>query len=127
MAQWGAPLAADDDPDRAVRAAVEMLRDLDALNAAWRARGRPELGVGIGLAYGEVFAGNIGSDRRLEYTIIGDTVNVASRLCDEARAGEILLTDALRDALREPPELDPCPGLELRGKSHAVQVFRVVR
>ncbi len=127
MAQWGAPIAADDDPDRAVRAAVEMLRELDQLNAGWRARGRPELGVGIGLAYGDVFAGNIGSDRRLEYTIIGDTVNVASRLCDEARAGEILLTDALRDALRDPPPLDPYPELELRGKSHAVQVFRVAR
>jgi len=67
MAQWGAPLGAPDDPDRAVRAAVEMVGALDALNAKWRAVGRPELEVGIGVNYGEAFAGNIGSERRLEF------------------------------------------------------------
>lgn len=125
LAQWGAPIGGDDDADRALAAAMDMRRELAALNAGWRARGRPELGVGIGLSYGEVFAGNIGSEQRLEYTIIGDTVNVASRLSAAARAGEILLTGELRDALHARPGLEECAPLALRGKSQPVAVFRV--
>ncbi|MHB1222755.1 MAG: adenylate/guanylate cyclase domain-containing protein [Gemmatimonadaceae bacterium] len=127
LAQWGAPIGGDDDADRALRAAVEMQRELASLNERWRARGRPELGVGMGLSYGDVFAGNIGSERRLEYTIIGDTVNVASRLSAAARAGEILVTDELRGALRSAPELEACAPLTLRGKSQPVPVYRVAR
>jgi adenylate cyclase len=125
MAQWGAPIATDDDADRAVRAAIEMMRALEALNASWRAAGRPELAIGIGLSYGEVFAGNIGSERRLEFTVIGDTVNLASRLCAAADAGEILLSDEIRRALRSPPMLDERPPLELKGSAQPVPVYRV--
>ena len=107
--------------------AIEMQSELATLNERWRADGRPELGVGIGLGYGEVFAGNIGSERRLEYTIIGDVVNVASRLSASARAGEILLTDELRGALHSAPEMEACPPLTLRGKSQPVPVYRVTR
>jgi adenylate cyclase len=127
MAEWGAPLGEPDDPDRAVRAAVDMVAALDALNAKWRAEGRPELQVGIGLNYGEAFAGNIGSERRLEFTVIGDTVNTASRLCSAAGAGEILITDELRRALTAPVALDECEPLALRGKSSPVPVYRVSR
>ena len=125
MAQWGAPLGASDDADRAVRAAVDMMRALDALNVKWRDQGRPVLGIGIGLNFGEAFAGNIGSERRLEFTVIGDTVNTASRLCSAADSGEILLSDAMRRALQETPPLEERPPLELKGKAHAVPVYRV--
>jgi adenylate cyclase len=127
MAQWGAPIGEPDDPDRAVRAAIDMVTALDALNAKWRAEGRPELHVGIGLNYGEAFAGNIGSERRLEFTVIGDTVNTASRLCSAAGAGEILVSDELRRALTTPFPLDECEPLALRGKSSPVPVYRVSR
>ncbi|MDX1384729.1 MAG: adenylate/guanylate cyclase domain-containing protein, partial [Thermoanaerobaculia bacterium] len=80
MANWGAPMTRPDDPDRALRAAVEMQRRLLAFNEAG-ASVRPRIEMGIGVNYGEVFVGNIGSPRRLEYTVIGDAVNVASRLC----------------------------------------------
>ena len=125
MAQWGAPIGSPDDADKAMAAAIEMIRDLDNLNAQWRAAGRPELQIGIGLNYGEAFAGNIGSERRLEFTVIGDVVNTASRLCGEAGPREILLSEGFRRALHDPPPLYPCPPMELKNKSQPVTVYRV--
>lgn len=127
MAQWGAPLGATDDVDRAMDAALDMMDALDTLNARWSGEGRPTLHIGIGLNFGEAFAGNIGSERRLEYTVIGDTVNTANRLCGAAEPGEILLTEAFRAALHAAPPLTAMPPLELRGKSQGVPVFRVSR
>jgi adenylate cyclase len=126
MAQWGAPLGGPDDADRAMAAALDMMRHLDALNARWRETGGRELEIGIGLNFGEAFAGNIGSERRLEFTVIGDTVNTAKRLCDAAGAGEILLTEDFRSALSRAPRLFECPPMELKNKSQAVTVYRVV-
>jgi adenylate cyclase len=126
MAQWGAPIGTADDADKAMTAAIEMMKELDKLNAKWRAEGRPELQIGIGLNYGEAFAGNIGSERRLEFTVIGDTVNTASRLCSAAGPGEILISEEMRMALSNKPPLAVCPPMELKGKSQPVPVFRVV-
>ena len=125
MAQWGAPIGTEEDADHAMTAALEMIRELHTLNESWRAKGRPELQVGIGLSYGEVFAGNIGSEKRLEFTVIGDTVNIANRLCSAAGPGEILVSDEFRRALKHPPPLVQCPPMELKNKSQAVTVYRV--
>jgi adenylate cyclase len=127
MAQWGAPIAAEDDADRAMTSALDMMRGLDELNKKWRSEGRPTLAIGIGLNYGEAFAGNIGSEKRLEFTVIGDAVNTASRLCDEAEGGEILMTDDMRRALRHPPKVKERAPMELRGKSQTIPVFSVTR
>jgi adenylate cyclase len=126
MAQWGAPLGAPDDADRAVAAALDMQRSLDTLNAKWRAEGRPVLRSGIGLCFGEVFAGNIGSERRLEFTVIGDTVNIAAHLCAAAEGGDILISDGMRRALSREPALEEHAPLELKGKLQSVRVFRLV-
>jgi adenylate cyclase len=91
------------------------------------AAGRPEIGVGIGISHGEVFAGNIGSHRRLEYTVLGDAVNVASRLCAEAGPGEILVSEALLRMVKDPVGYEYLPELGLKGKSQAVQVYRIKR
>ena len=127
MAQWGAPIGSSEDADAAMSAALEMMDELDKLNAKWRAEGRPELHIGIGLNYGEAFAGNIGSERRLEFTVIGDTVNTASRLCSAADGGEILVSDDMRRALRRPPRLEERPPMELKNKTQPVKIYRVVR
>ena len=127
MAQWGAPIGEKDDADRAMRAAIDMMSELQMLNEKWRAQGRPELQIGIGLTYGEAFAGNIGSERRLEFTVIGDTVNTAARLCKEAEGGEILISDGMRRALSKAPKLRERPPLEVKGKSSALAVYSVVR
>ncbi|HEX3274778.1 MAG TPA: adenylate/guanylate cyclase domain-containing protein [Gemmatimonadales bacterium] len=125
MALWGSPIAHVDDPDRAVRAAIGMQRAIGRLNERWMAQGRPEIGVGIGINHGEVFAGNIGSHRRLEYTVIGDAVNVAARLCAEAGPGEILVSEQLLKVVRDQLSCDYLPEMALKGKAHTVQVYRV--
>jgi adenylate cyclase len=125
MAEWGAPIGAPDDADRAMAAALDMMRELATLNERWKREGRPLLDIGIGLSFGESFAGYIGSERRLEYTVIGDVVNIASRLCSEAAAGEILLTDAMRAALSAAPPMRECDPMELKGKTRSIPVFSV--
>jgi adenylate cyclase len=125
MALWGAPIAREDDADRATRAGVEMQRALARLNQEWKLDGRQELSIGIGINVGEVFAGNIGSNRRLEYTVIGDAVNTASRLCSEAGPGEILVSAPLYAALGEPPPVSALPPMPLKGKAQPVPVYRV--
>ncbi len=125
MAQWGAPIGSPDDADQCMAAALEMMAELRTLNARWTKEGRPTLEIGIGLNYGEAFAGNIGSERRLEFTVIGDTVNTASRLCGAAAAAEILISDPMRKALTSPPPLEECPPMELKNKSQPVTVYRV--
>lgn len=125
MALWGAPLARQDDADRAIEAAVDMQRALIRLNATWTHQGRRAISVGIGINVGEVFAGNIGSDRRLEYTVIGDAVNTAARLCAGAGPGEILIAEPLYASLTAPPHVTALEPLPLRGKTQAVPVYRV--
>lgn len=123
MAQWGAPISEPDDPDRALDAALDMMAALGRLNARWAQQGRPQLQVGIGINYGEAFAGYLGSERRLEYTIIGDTVNTAKRLCSAAQGGEILVSGPLRDRLTKPRDLVPRDSLPVTGRPEPVAVF----
>ncbi len=127
MALWGAPIEHDDDADRAMRAAIQQQEMLAQLNEKWTENGRPTVEIGIGINFGEVFAGNIGSERRLEYTVIGDAVNTASRLCSKAEPGEILISEPFYKALKEPPEVEALEPLELKGKAKAVPVYRVKR
>ena len=125
MAQWGAPISAEDDADRAMDAALDMMRELETLNQRWASEGRPRLQIGIGLSFGESFAGYIGSERRLEYTVIGDVVNIASRLCSEAGGGEILMTDEMRQALTDAPSMRERGTMELKGKRATLAVYSV--
>ena len=126
LALWGAPTTHPDDPDRAVRAAIAMQRTLASLNERWRGEARPTLTIGIGISYGEVFVGNIGSHRRLEYSVLGDTVNTASRLCAQAGADEILVTGSLGQALKEPRRLVKLDPLALKGKDEPTVVYRIL-
>ncbi|HYC50209.1 MAG TPA: adenylate/guanylate cyclase domain-containing protein [Gemmatimonadaceae bacterium] len=126
MAQWGAPIGSEGDPDKAMQAAIEMMRELAKLNAQWKQEGRPQLEIGIGLNHGDAFAGNIGSERRLEYTVIGDTVNTASRLCSAAGPGEILISNEMKSVLSKKPKLKEMPPMELKNKSQPVKVYKVI-
>lgn len=123
LAVWGAPFGMPDEAARALDAARAMRSDLASLNAVWETRGLPALSVGIGLARGEVFAGRIGSDHRLDYTVIGDTVNVAAKLCAVAGADDILVTEAFRDALPDAGSLAARDDLAIRGRTGVVRVW----
>jgi adenylate cyclase len=127
MAQWGAPISEPDDADRAVAAALDMLAALHRLNAHWLSQGRPRLQVGIGINYGEAFAGYLGSERRLEYTVIGDTVNTAKRLCSAAQGGEILVSASLRGRLTRTHELTDHAPLDIQSRAEPLPVFRIIR
>src|SRR5438093_502709 len=127
MALWGAPIAHEDDADRAMACALDQLAALEKLNTKWKDQGRPVLGIGIGINFGEVFAGNVGSDRRLEYTVIGDAVNTAKRLCDTAGANEILISEPFYEQLKQPPKVDPLEPIQVKGKSKKIPVYRVKR
>ena len=105
--------------------AIAMQRRVAWLNEEWRRQGRQTIDVGIGINAGEVFAGNIGSDLRLEYTVIGDPVNTASRLCAKAGGGEILLSEQLFRRLTDPPPVRGLEPLPLKGKAQAVPVYSV--
>ena len=127
MALWGAPLAQKDDADRAMRAAIDMQSILAKLNVKWAAEGRERVEIGIGIDLDDVFAGNIGSDLRLEYTVIGDAVNTASRLCSKAKPGEIIMSRRFYDQLKKPPAVEEQEALQLKGKAKDVSVYRVKR
>ena len=113
---------------RRVRAAREMLVSFSELARAWKQRYQIEAGLGIGINEGDVVAGNIGSASYMNYTIIGDTVNIAARLCQRARAGEILFSSTLKQSLdAQGVEIGatPLPPLQLRGRSHPIDIFCV--
>ena len=104
MACFGAPVPQAAHAARAVTAAMAMIRAQVELDARWRAAGLPPFGLGIGLSTGPVAAALLGSEERLEYTLVGDTVNLSQRLQDLARpAGRIVLSDATYRALPVPP------------------------
>ena len=127
MALWGAPIGHADDADRAMQCAIDQLDTLEKMNAKWKESGRQPLAIGIGINFGEVFAGNIGSNRRLEYTVIGDAVNTASRLCSSAGANEILISEPFYKALKKPPNVEALEPIQVKGKTKKVPVYRVKR
>lgn len=128
MVGFGVPLVQDDSPERAVMTAREMLERFADLADLWRERHHIETGLGIGINEGDVVAGNVGSDAYMNYTIIGDTVNVASRLCQRARAGEMLFSHTVKRSLEERGfdiEALALPPMTLRGRSTPIDIYCV--
>ena len=125
MAVFGAPISKGNDAANCVNAAIQIQRLLVELNRDAAARKWPELSVGIGINTGIVTAGNIGSMRRIDYTVIGDTVNIASRLAANAVAGQILISDSTAADLGEKLDLQSLPPLKVKGRSTPLDVFNV--
>jgi adenylate cyclase len=128
MVGFGVPFEQDDSPERAVRAGREMLDRFALLADSWRLRHNIETGLGIGINEGDVVAGNVGSAMFMSYTIIGDAVNVASRLCQRARAGEMVFSRSLKRSLDERGhdiKAVELPAMTLRGRSSPIDIFCV--
>ena len=121
MAVFGAPVAHDDDPMRAVRAALTIHERMSALS---REGGRL-LQAHIGIANGQVVASSTGSDMHRQYTVTGDSVNLAARLQDKAQPGETLISDALRRAIGDRVDCDLLGNLDIRGIATPIRVWRV--
>ena len=130
MVGFGVPLEQSDSRERAVRTAQEMLERFADLALSGRARHQIETGLGIGINEGDVVAGNVGSATFMNYTIIGDAVNIASRLCQRARAGEMVFSSTIKQAV------DACglnlhavelPPMTLRGRSTPIDIYCVPR
>lgn len=128
MLGFGVPLEQKDSSTRAVKTAQEMLNGFAALAESWRDRYQIEAGLGIGINEGDVVAGNIGSTAYMSYTIVGDAVNVASRLCQRARSGEMLFSAAIKQSL-DAHGLDigaqPLPPMILRGRTNPIDIYCV--
>jgi len=126
MAVFGAPFAQEDHADRAFQAACAMHERQEALNERWRTESLPEFGLGIGLSTGEVAAALLGSEERIEYTLVGDTVNLAQRLQDLARpAGTTVLSESTHDALRVGVDAVPLQETTVKGRNAPVRAYRI--
>ncbi|MFO1455236.1 MAG: adenylate/guanylate cyclase domain-containing protein [Steroidobacteraceae bacterium] len=125
MVGFGVPTEQGDASKRAVQTAREMLARFGRLSADWKRRLDVETGLGIGINTGEVIAGHVGSAKFTSYTIVGDTVNVASRLSQRARAGEALFSSGVRADLDDDDGLPllELPALQLRGRAAPVQIY----
>lgn len=121
MALFGAPSAYGDDACRAAQCALRMVQVRDELNAS----GRWKVQVGIGIATGTVVAGCMGSEERLDYTVLGERVNLASRLCGRAAPGEVLIDQTTLDKLGAGADYEALPNLELKGFDPSVMAFRL--
>jgi adenylate cyclase len=129
MGLFGAPVADPRHADHAVTTAVEMVETLEALNARWRADGRPTVDIGIGINSGEMIAGNIGSETIMSYTVIGDAVNLGSRLesLNKEYGTHILISQATKDRLTIPVTTRLVGEAHVKGRTQGVVVYEVTK
>jgi class 3 adenylate cyclase/ActR/RegA family two-component response regulator len=127
MAVFGAPFPQPDHADRAVAAAAGMHSLQAEINQSWAASGLHEFGLGIGLSTGEVAAALLGSEERLEYTLVGDTVNLSQRLQQLAEAGETVLSEPTHQALSLPTDAIALPAQLVKGRETPILAYKLAR
>lgn len=127
MAMWGAPTATEKDAEHAIQAALDMRMSLDTLNKKRIARNQPPIKIGTGLHAGQAVAGTIGSKSRLEYTIIGDAVNQASRIEASTKAFgvDLLISEALADHVKNQYWIELLGSAEVKGKAEPLKMYGV--
>ncbi|MBI3814988.1 MAG: PAS domain S-box protein [Nitrospinae bacterium] len=126
MAVFGAPIKSDNDEERAVSAAIEIQSGIEKFNIARKSDGEEPIFVGIGINTGEAVVGNIGSEKRMDYTVIGDTVNVADRIQSSALGGEILISSVTYEKVRDKFNCSELPAIKVKGRRNPVHIFKVV-
>ena len=126
MAVFGAPFPQADHADRAVAAALVMHSLQAGINERWYSDGLPPFGLGLGLSSGEAAAALLGSAERLEYTLVGDTVNLSQRLQQFAAAGETVLSEATLQALSRPVDTVPLGARMVKGRDTPVTAYKII-
>jgi len=116
----------EDHTDRAVRMALEMRARVQELRAEWLKNGY-DLDLGIGLAAGYATLGNIGFEGRMDYGAVGNVTNLAARLCDEAKGGQILTNHKTLNKIEELFEVEPMEELHLKGFARPVAAFNILK
>ncbi|MCL1836313.1 MAG: HAMP domain-containing protein [Treponema sp.] len=135
MAFWGAPEQHDDDALQSVLTGLDMIEALSVFNENQRRLGKPEFHIGVGINYGEVTVGNIGSERKMDYTVIGDSVNLASRMegLTKAYHSELLISEYVYARLRQAKQQDTelhfrlLDTVAVKGKTTGVKIYTVKR
>ncbi len=123
MVLYGVPLKADDDTHNAVKTAIKMFIALDKFNQKIVKEGYKPFKIGIGINKGKAVSGNIGSEQQMNYTVIGDTINLGARLCSHAKSGEILISKSVKDAIGDKYNFKSIPSIEVKGKENAIDVW----
>ncbi|MEW6555936.1 MAG: adenylate/guanylate cyclase domain-containing protein [Elusimicrobiota bacterium] len=128
MAFWNAPLPQNDHPKRAVFCAVEMMDELAKLQEKWRAENRPIIDIGIGVNTGEMVVGNMGSIERMDYTIIGDNVNLGARLesLNKEFKTHIIISESTYQYVKDFIKTKPLGTTKVKGKEKPVEIYEVI-
>jgi adenylate cyclase len=128
MAFWGAPLAQANHAELAARAALEMIEGLEKLNRKWQSEGRPMLQVGVGINTGEMLFGNIGSEQRMDFTVIGDNVNLGARLESATKElhATIIISDATYQQIRDKAQVRSLGEISVKGKAQKILVYELL-
>ncbi len=127
LAIFGAPIESQDHAQNAVNAAVEMLGEISSLQEQWLKEGKPYIEIGIGINTGIAFVGNIGSEDRLEYTAIGDTVNIASRLesFNKVYKTKLLISSSTYEQVSDTIEIREINSVLVKGRSEKLNIYEV--
>jgi adenylate cyclase len=127
MAIWGAPQTTGDDPYYAVKTCVEMRQAIEELNKVRQGRGEEPIKIGIGLHLGDAISGTIGSEDRMEYTVIGDTVNMTSRIegATKAFGADCLISEDLAEKVKNQFICEAAGACEVKGKSEPLKLYKV--
>ncbi|MCQ2743933.1 MAG: adenylate/guanylate cyclase domain-containing protein [bacterium] len=129
MAVFGEPIQDKNHSQNAVMCGYAMLKRVKELHKKWSKEGKPELEIGIGINTGEVFIGNIGSVNRMEYTVIGDTVNLASRLesYNKTYKTKMLISASVFKEVRGFADIIKIPDVQIRGKANKMDIYEVIK
>ena len=129
MAIFGEPIQDENHAQNAVKCAYTMLKRVEKLHKKWYREGKPEIEIGIGINSGEVFVGNIGSVNRMEYTVIGDTVNLASRLesYNKMYKTKMLISTSTYKAVKNIVDVIKIPEVQIRGKANKIDIYEVLK
>ena len=129
MAIFGEPIQDENHPKNAVKCAYEMLKRVEYLRDKWISEGKPKFDIGVGINTGEVFIGNIGTESRMEYTVIGDTVNLASRIesYNKVYKTNLLVSESTYDYVSDIADVIKIKEVQIRGKSKKIDIYEILR